>query len=178
MTNIMMMIMAFLIVTGMALFYMSILQLNMGEGMICSAASMMVLLFLSAFFANTFRYGMLGIYLLSGIGAVCFVIQWICKKNGQLLFIGIVVWGILACLFVVGLVIYHNDFIQHTDEFHLWAALVKYMKEKDRLPIGNDFIAGPGQIYLSSSLFIAFFQIFAGYNEGNMYVASTLLTFI
>lgn len=67
MTNIMMMIMAFLIVTGMALFYMSILQLNMGEGMICSAASMMVLLFLSAFFANTFRTGMLGIYLLSGI---------------------------------------------------------------------------------------------------------------
>lgn len=178
MTNIIMMIMAFLIVTGIALLYMSVLQMNMGEGMICSAASMMVLLFLSAFIANTFRYGMLGIYLLSGIGAVCFVIRWIRKKNGQLLFTGIVVWGILACLFVVCLVIYHNDFIQHTDEFHLWAALVKYMKEKDRLPIGNDFIAGPGQIYLSSSLFIAFFQIFAGYNEGNMYVASTLLTFI
>ena len=97
MTNIIMMIMAFLIVTGIALFYMSILQLNMGEGMICSAASMMVLLFLSAFLTNTFRYGMWGIYLLSGIGAVCYVIQWIRKENGQILFTGIVVWGIMAC---------------------------------------------------------------------------------
>lgn len=178
MTNIVMMMMAFLIVTGIALLYVGILHLNIGEGMICSAASMMVLLFLSAYFMNTFRYGMWCVCMLAGIGVLYLVIRVIKEKKISVMLPGISVWGLLAVLFMLCLMIYHNDFIQHTDEFHLWAALVKYMKEKDRLPIGNDFIAGPGQIYLSSSLFIAFFQFVSGYNEGNIYVASTLLTFI
>ena len=39
-----------------------------------------------------------------------------------------------SCLFL-----YYNDFIQHTDEFHQWAAAVKYMLEKDKLPDRSRF---------------------------------------
>ena len=67
--------------------------------------------------------------------------------------------------------------IQHIDEWHLWAALVRYMQQKDRLPMGTDFITESSQKYIASSLFITFFQLLGGYNEGNMYVASGLLTF-
>lgn len=173
-----MMIAAFLIMTGVALFYTGILRLNMGEGMILSAASMMLALFLSAYLAGTFRYGMWTIYILAGLGLACLIMRFMKKMPGQSLFPGWPVWVVLAGLFLMWLVIYQNDFIQHTDEFHLWAALVRYMEQKDRLPWGTDFIASGDRRYIASSLFISFFQIFAGYNEGNMYVASTLLTFM
>lgn len=178
MTNIMMMTAAFLIMTGVALFYMGILRLNMGEGMILSAGSMMLVLFVSAYFAGTFRYGMWTIYILAGLGLVCLIWRFLKRTSGQQILPGWPMWLVLAGLFLMWLVIYHNDFIQHTDEFHLWAALVRYMEQKDRLPWGTDFIASGDQRYIASSLFISFFQIFGGYNEGNMYVASTLLTFM
>lgn len=178
MSNVMIMIVAFLIMTGVALFYVGILQLNMGEGMALSAASIMLFLVVSGYFFETFRYGMWALYLLAGCGLLYLIWQTVRRKKGQPIVKGWQVWLVLAGLFLMWIVIYHNDFIQHIDEFHLWAALVRYMEEKDKLPIGPDFLAGSGQKYLSSSLFIAFFQILGGYNEGNMYVASTLLAFI
>ena len=176
MANIMMLA-GFVIMTGVALVYMGILHVNMGEGMLLSAASIILALFLSAYFAGTFRYGMWSLYLMAGIGMVYLVIRLKRRTSGKQILPGWPVWLVLAGLFVLWLVIYHNDMIQHIDEWHLWAALVRYMQQKDRLPMGTDFITGSSQKYIASSLFITFFQLLGGYNEGNMYVASGLLTF-
>ena len=176
MANIMMLA-GFVIMTGVALVYMGILRVNMGEGMLLSAASIILALFLSVYFAGTFRYGMWSLYLLAGIGMVYLVIRLKRRTPGKQILPGWPVWLVLAGLFVLWLVIYHNDMIQHIDEWHLWAALVRYMQQKDRLPMGTDFITGSSQKYIASSLFITFFQLLGGYNEANMYVASGLLTF-
>ena len=84
----------------------------------------------------------------------------------------------LLLLYMFWLVIYHNDLIQHVDEFHEWAAAVKYMLKHDKMPTGGDFIGGGDQYGFASSAFLLFFQKITGYSEQNMYVASSLLTFI
>ena len=175
MNNILMMLLAFLIFAGIVLLHTSTLQVNMGEGAVLSAASIMMCLAVSGIFAGTFRYGMWGIYAAALIGVLlCLVCterrgSWQMAGNG---------WPIMLTLFGVFfacLFLYYNDFIQHTDEFHQWAAAVKYMLEKDKLPTGTDFIGGSGQNCFASSLFFLFFQKIGGYNEQNMYVASTFL---
>ena len=176
MTNLMMLV-AFLIMTGIALMYMGILKLNMGEGMLLSAASIILILFLSAYFAGTFRYGLLLMYLLAG-GGMLYLGKCLSRRiSGQQILPGWPIWLTLTGLFVLWLAIYCGDFIQHIDEWHLWAALVRYMEQKDSLPVGADFLTGSNQKYIASSLFITFFQLLGGYNEGNMYVASGLLAF-
>ena len=56
----------------------------------------------------------------------------------------------------------------------------KIYEEKDRLPIGNDFIAGPGQIlsFRPVCLLLFFRYLQEVTMKECLYVASTLLTFI
>ncbi len=83
----------------------------------------------------------------------------------------------LTVIFVSSLVLYYGDFIWHIDEFHLYALSPKYMLETGKLPLEVSFIPGAKDV-LAGSLFHLFFQEFTGYNEGMMYVSSTLLTWI
>lgn len=175
MNNLLVMLLAFLIFTGIVLLYTSALHVNMGEGAVLSASSIMLCLAVSGIVAGTFRYGMWGIYVAALIGVLLCMIcigkrrSWRIVENG---------WPVMLTLFGVFfacLFLYYNDFIQHTDELHQWAAAVKYMLEKDQMPTGADFIGGAGQNCFASSLFFLFFQKIGGYNEQNMYVSSTFL---
>lgn len=178
MTNIIMMLLAFLILTGVVCFYHEVLKVNMGEGMVLTASTVMLVLVASSTILGTFRYGMYVIYAVAVLGVLLYLLQMLRQKGRFDVMNSWLVIVILGIIFAVCLVIYHNDFIQHTDEFHQWAAAVKYMLEKDTMPVGADFVGGGGQSSYATSLFYLFFQEIAGYNEANMYVASTLLTFI
>ncbi len=81
----------------------------------------------------------------------------------------------LVVLFGAALLAFHGDYIQTYDDFHQWAAEVKYMLLQNRIPTGPDFV-GELNVPPESSLFVAFFQILGGYNEGHMYTASFLFT--
>ena len=178
MTDIIMMLLAFLILMGVVCFYNAVINANMGEGMLLSASTIMLVLAVSSTVFGTFRYGMWGICGIALLGAGGFLICLIRKENKKEQFTGWIVIGSLLLLYLFWLVIYHNDFIQHIDEFHEWAAAVKYMLIHDKMPTGGDFIGGGGQYGFASSVFLLYFQKFTGYSEQNMYVASTLLTFI
>lgn len=172
------MLLAFLILVGVVCFYVATVKVNMGEGMLLSASTVMLVLTVSSTLFGTFRYGMWGIYGIALLGVTGFLFRMIRAQNRKAQFTGWIVIGSLLVLYAVWLVIYHNDFIQHIDEFHEWAAAVKYMLLHDKMPTGGDFIGGGGQYGFASSVFLLYFQKFTGYSEQNMYVASTLLTFI
>lgn len=178
MTNIIMMLLAFLILIGMVGFYHAVLNVNMGEGMLLSASTIMLILVLSSTVLGTFQYGMWGIYGIAILGVAGSLICIVRVQNKKVQFSGWVAVLSLLLLYLFWLVIYHNDFIQHIDEFHEWAAAVKYMLTHDKMPTGGDFIGGGGQYGFASSVFLLYFQKFTGYSEQNMYVASSLLTFI
>lgn len=82
---------------------------------------------------------------------------------------------LLAVMTVLQSILFHNDFIQKIDDFHQWAAAVKYMLEEGRLPDPYDFIGDAG-LPMFTSAFHLFFQVLGGYHEGNMYTSSFLLT--
>ena len=178
MTNIIMMLLAFLILVGVVWFYVTTVRVNLGEGMLLSASTVMLVLTVSSTMFGTFRYGMWGIYGIAVLGVIGCLVYVMRAQNKKEPLIGWIVMLSLLLLYMFWLVIYHNDFIQHVDEFHEWAAAVKYMLKHDKMPTGGDFIGGGGQYGFASSAFLLFFQKITGYSEQNMYVASSLLTFI
>ena len=58
MTDIIMMLLAFLILMGVVCFYNAVINANMGEGMLLSASTIMLVLAVSSTVFGTFRYGM------------------------------------------------------------------------------------------------------------------------
>ena len=172
------MLLAFLILVGVVWFYVATVKVNMGEGMLLSASTVMLVLTVSSTIFGTFRYGMWGIYGIAVLGVLGCLMYVMRAQNKKEPLLGWMVMLSLLLLYMFWLVIYHNDFIQHIDEFHEWAAAVKYMLKHDKMPTGGDFIGGGGQYGFASSAFLLFFQKITGYSEQNMYVASSLLTFI
>lgn len=177
MTETIMMLLAFLILTGIICFYQSALKINLGEGAFLSASTVMLFLFISSCIFHTFRYGMYGLYIVSFAGLVMFGVQFVRAESRKGQLTGWCMLSSLFVLYILWLVLYHNDFIQHIDEFHEWAAAVRYMLLHDSMPTGYDFIGGGGQYGFATSLFLLFFQKLSGYSEQNMYVAASLLTF-
>lgn len=177
MENILMMMIAFGVLCGIALLFKTFLKVNMGEGIMLSSGFIILALFLSSY-AGSFYYGMYVIVFIAVIGVFSWLIKGIKNRKWDIKSIFSPVFMILFILFAGSLIIYHNDFIQHIDEFHEWAAAVKYMLVHDRMPTGPDFIGGGGQYGFATSLFHLFFQRITGYSEQNMYVSAALLSWI
>lgn len=181
MTNFCMMLAAFAVLCGAALFFCSILKLNMGEGMVLSTAACILLLFAGST-AGSFSYGIYGIIVLAVLGAALWIFTLAGRKRrheeADYLTVSSPAFLILFGLFLGWMVVYYHDFIQHIDEFHQWAAAVKYMLNKDQMPFGTDFVGGAEQYAFATSLFHLLFQKFSGYNEQDMYVSASLLMWI
>ena len=86
-------------------------------------------------------------------------------------------FGVFAFVILSGIMLaaFHGDYIQTYDDFHQWAAEVKYMLQHDMIPTGTDF-AGQADVPPEMCLFVTFYQILGGYNEGHMYTASFCFT--
>ena len=110
-----MMLLAFLILTGVVCFYHEVLKVNMGEGMVLTASTVMLVLVASSTILGTFRYGMYVIYAVAVLGVLLYLLQMLRKKGRFDVMNSWLVIVILGIIFAVCLVIYHNDFIQHTD---------------------------------------------------------------
>lgn len=168
---------ALLVLCGMTLFLSYLLHINTGEGMFLSVSVIAIIFFLSSK-AGTFTYGLYVFMAISVVGFIFLIKKCICKHTMELQQICMPTMFILLILYLCWLILLHNDFIQHVDELHHWAAGVKYMVNKDAMPTGNDFVAGAGNYAWATTLFHLFFQKFTGYNEQSMYVSASLLMWI
>lgn len=177
MTNFLDMMLAFAVIISIALLFCNVIRVKVGEGMLLSSSLVILFLYLSSL-TGTFTFGMYAIWAaaLLGVGMLC--IRAIQRRSEVVEQLTSPVLLILLGYFVFWMIIYHNDFIQHVDEFHEWAAAVKYMLEKDKMPVGSDFLGGGGQYAFATSLFHLFFQKMTGYSEQNIYVSSILLSWI
>lgn len=165
----MLIIAAFIILLGMDLLFVQMLDVLAGEGMVLATGLTMLTMLIGGWF-HQFR---IAVIVLTVLGVLGFIL-WIIRRRpiqGKAYLVA------LTVLFLLSLVLYINDFVQRIDEFHQWAAAVKYMFEKNALPIYPDYIGDARQL-IGTSLFYTYFQYFTGYHEAFMYVASTLLIWI
>lgn len=169
------MLLAFILMSGIAVGLCRLWKVNIGEGMLLSASAIILIMFLAGL-AGNFSYGIYAIGVLGAGGWLCSI--FLKKDGGRMLVVGLLSpsFIILLLLLIYGLIFFYHDFIQHVDEFHQWAAAVKYMWEYDRFPIYSDFIGGRQPF--ATSLFHLFFQEITGYNEQNMYISALLLMWI
>ncbi len=79
----------------------------------------------------------------------------------------------LSILFAGSLAAFHGAFVQNIDDFHQWAAAVRYMLQHNHLPQA-DFL-GSASMPAYTGTFHLYFQVLGGYNEGVMYASSMLL---
>ncbi len=172
-----MMIVAFLLMTGVALLYYNLLKTNMGEGMMLSAATLIILIHISGLFFQNLQPGRLLFLALGLLGIVITVLRKVIGNQIVLSDVFSVSWVLLFVVLIITMFLYAGDFIQHIDEYHMWAAGSKYMLQYNRLPIYDDFIGGSGH-QIGTCIFNYYFQSFSGYNEGLMYVSSNFLVWI
>lgn len=170
-----MLIIAFIIMSCIGLFWCYLLQLNMGEGIFLAASSIILIMYGLGYF-GMFNIALYFLILLASIGAIIAVWSFI-KKKRIFPYGGRTAYGLLTLSLGAAIILFHGDFIQHIDEFHMWAAAIKYMLENNRLAIYSDFIGGSGHL-IGTSMFHLFFQKFTRYNEGIMYISGLLLYMI
>ncbi len=168
---------AFLVLFGIVLLLKSIFHINSGEGFFLSVSSIVFVFYLSSL-TGTFIYGFYVLLSLSILGVILCGVNVLKSRTMNIVELLSPVCVVVILLYLFWLVFLWNDFIQHIDELHHWAAGVKYMLEKDAMPTGSDFLAGPGNYAWATTLFHLFFQKFTGYNEQSMYVSAALLTWI
>ena len=177
-------LLAYIVLTGCGLLAGRLLKLRLTEGMIFAVALIDLILYVTGL-GGRFSIG-IGILCGLGLAGFCLALAGDLtaaksgRRNRRLTLMQEFLspyYVMLTIIFLGSMVLYYGDFIWHIDEFHLYALSPKYMLETGKLPLAVDYIAGAKDV-LAGSLFHLFFQKFTGYNEGMMYVSSTLLTWI
>ena len=178
--NALMMIVAFLVLTGIALIYCDFIKMNLMEGMFMAALTVVILLHIT----TMIRVSFLGVFILVITAVAGYVLttglslgQLVLKKHNsvqRILNSGIGAYVALAVIFLISMFVNYGDYIRNIDELHLWALVPKYMLEHGRLPIK----AWRLDQNLGTCYFNYFFQAIAGYNEGMMYASAALLHWI
>lgn len=170
-----MLLMGFMILVGMALLFGNILKTGTMEGMILSASSVVLILFLTGFVHN-FMMGTIILGITGAAGWVMALISFFQKKARLSDSLSAVIVA-LTVTFLLNIFLFMGSYIQYIDELHQWALTVKYMLMNNNLPMFPDYYGDIHQYY-GTSLFHLFFQEITGYNEAFMYVSASLLYWI
>ncbi|MBQ6321352.1 MAG: hypothetical protein IJI24_00630 [Lachnospiraceae bacterium] len=148
--------------------FFTVLPIEAGEAMVLAVVSLGAVMYAGGA-AASFWMAVYVYLALAAAGAALFMLR--CKRKKSFFSPALAA----VSLIVVGASIgFHRDFIQKIDDFHQWAAEIKYMLERGHLP-GPDFLGSP-YVYMLTGVFHLFFQLIGGYQEGNMYTSSVLLT--
>lgn len=170
------MLVALLALIGVAMLYDKLIHISGGQAMLFSVITAVICLYAGGCIRH-FEIGAVFFFLPAIIGIIWFVIG-ACKEKRQAgqqiaAFFSPAVCVIFA-LFLLQMFLFWGDFIQNLDDLHQWAAEVRYMLFKNHFPRQEDFI-GTASLPVTNCLFVLFFQVIAGYHEGNMYAAAFLL---
>ncbi|WP_026524638.1 hypothetical protein [Butyrivibrio sp. MB2005] len=170
-----MLFLAFAVLACIAVFYAKVLNYDIMEGTVMSVFTIITVMFFSGYLKN-FNIGIIMLAVLAVIGIIVLITQRGKEDRSRNEFITPAFVVVIAVLLLNSILFFH-DFIQHIDELHQWAMIVKYMLGKNTLPVPGDFIGDIRQKY-GTSLFILFFEKFTGYNEAFMYVSASVLYWI
>ncbi len=164
---------AFIIMSGIAIIFATSLKLKMNEGMMLSAAFITLVMWIFGLF-SAFDAGVIILCILGVVGCFLLIILICSKRATDMLNPA---YFALLVIFISSIILYYGDFIQHIDELHQWALAVKHMLNSGNLPKGPDYLGDSHQL-IGTSLFILFFQKITGYNESYMYVSAAFLSFL
>ena len=153
---------AFAVILGVALIYVNILKLNIGESYVLSTVTLIAVIYLTGMKADNLMLGRNIFCGLAAAGVVMALVQVVRKKFdwGRM---GSAYLPILFGILVLNVLLFYGDYIRYIDDFHMWAAAPKYMLDSNRLPIYDDF-AGVHSYNIGTCIFNYFFQSFTGYN--------------
>lgn len=167
----MMMLAGFLIIVGMAAGFYTLLQVTAGEGMLLGVVAVTIIMYAGGK-ARNFPAAVLVCGVIAAAGAFIFLLKNLVKrKMSELRGFFSMEMFLLTAVFLGAMFLFHGDFLQKIDDFHQWAAAVRYMLMKGHLPVQDDFL-GTTSMPMYTSAFHLFFQELGGYNEGHMYVSS------
>ena len=167
-----MMLAGFLILAGLAAGLYSILRVTAGEGMLLGVFAVTIIMYAGGKFRN-FPAAVIVCGVLGAAGALAFLWQGLRQRKNFRGFFSLEMF-FLTAIFLGSMFLFHGDFLQKIDDFHQWAAAVRYMLMKGRLPMPEDFL-GAASMPMFTGTFHLFFQELGGYNEGHMYVSSFFL---
>jgi len=171
---ILMLPLAFIILTGLALLLKNIIQINLGEGFFLSVSLIIGVLYLSGRLLGTFSPGM---FFLAAAGGAGFIFQVIvCLKAGKTAAMSLPVLAVFVIALLYGVVFFYGVFLQNPDDLHWYGPVALYMSQNNRLINWSEFIV-PYQAY-APSFFELFFMKTAGNEEQVMYVSAFLLSWI
>lgn len=187
MVKIALMLIAFILLTGMALMLVRLIRLNLMEGIFLSVSLIIGIMFVSGAVFKSFDPGQ---YLLTafGIAGAAYTVfsvfrtvrrrSRVLAQEGQItgrneLFVP--AFGMLVLAVLYGAAAFYGVFLQHIDEFHLWGPVVRGMLSDNRLPDWS--VYGGSQMY-AASFFQLFFLKLTGYSEQTLYAVSFLMTWI
>lgn len=168
------MIAAFAVLSGVALFWNRLVKVNIGEGMILAAASAVVLLYVGGLGRN-FEAGLAGMFVLAAAGYLSGIYGLAKGKKDTFACFYNPYYGMMCLALLYTLAAYYHDFIQHIDEFHQWAANVKFMLEQGCLVTESPLLHNANPF--GTSLYHLFYQKMTGYSEQNLYASSFLLMY-
>lgn len=163
-----MVILAFILILAVTAGFYTCLKITSGESLIYATLTLIVVMYIGGSL-RAFRWAVAFYGVLALAGALLYII----KSRDREFFSPSL--AAVTLMYLGATVLFHRDFIQKIDDYHQWAAAVKYMLEKGHFPLREDFIGDPG-MPLTTGLYHLYFQILGGYQEGNMYASAFLFT--
>lgn len=184
MQSLLMLPVAFLVLTGLALLIKIVVRTNLGEGFFLAVSVIMLVLYAGGRAAGSFTPGFFLLIGLGGLGCILQVVLFLrtrtagrkggsvpCADDYSLPAVCILVFALLY-----GMILFKGAFLQNPDELHWYGPVLRTMAERNQLIDWSSFII-PYQPY-AATFFELFFLKFAGSSEQVMYASAFLLNWI
>ena len=146
MLNFLWMLLAFAVLTGIAMVFYTHGRYSSVEGLLLAMGTV-ILVLLAAGAAQAFSIGFIVLLVLGGYGLLSLPPgqKAAASLPAQLPPAGFFSPGYVLILagFLCAVIAFAGNFLRHWDEFHQWGLAVRYMLETGKLPIYNDFLGGP-----------------------------------
>ena len=186
MHSLLMLPVAFLVLTGLALLIKNVIRTNLGEGFFLATSVTILVLYASGKAAGTFTPGFLLLIFLGVMGDIWEVVVLVWKKplaanrSGSSQTVAedysLPAVCVLLLALLYGMILFNGAFLQNPDELHWYGPVLRSMAQRNQLIDWSSSII-PYQPY-AASFFELFFLKFAGYREQIMYVSAFLLNWI
>ena len=166
------MILAFIVLSGIALLYADLLRLHIAEGMVMSVFTVIACMSLFSRITGGFGAAKTVIIILCLAGIALEIVRCVRDQKNRIPKFCSVYWFVLLGIVVVSSIIYSGAVIQNTNELTQWALIPKYMINTGKLWRYSD-VSGN-----HTNLFHVFSMMFSDYNEGLLYTSAALLYWI
>lgn len=178
MTDIILLMLFFIIITGCAILLYKLTRLTSEESVVSAVSGIIIILFLSGIL-NNLKIGTYIIYFFSAIGWILLFLgslltNIVHRHKPSLRFFspGYVMYFLFFCYAIIAL---KEANLYIWDEYSVWGRVVKHMYTTNTLPLSPVYLGGSESNPPGTSLFHYLMTRVVGYQEGNMYISNFLL---